>query len=435
MNKPIMYSLLFLLMAAGCKNKEGAAEDGVSGSVNYIPASPLYTATYDYSIPPERIDIESAIETSSPLRLSQIASSIEYYAVGDDKYPVTDVVATGDGFIALNQPKLYLYRKGVKRKRVGLKTDYNNWKNKPNAKHLYYDIESTHLYTFLRKITSESVKPISYIGMLPPLDTVLARIYYLYPDSLPAIYYPPQKDEDRIFTFNNKMYAMPFTDGERFYSGVTTYRLNGDTICRFPVGVDKATGTFPDFFPTITWFDYGYLYDNKLTFRLSYCDTIFRLSDEQTIVPAFYLHFGKYRLSLQDIQQEKDRKNTAYINHLKENPKAVFLGIYKEGKSTIQGWITGEDQRDEATVNYQMVYLKTNQKTITLPIDSKGLVNDLDEGLPFWPEGQTDKYLYTIRPAAEMRKEIKWTGSAKQKELKKFMDEVPDDQNVLIVVR
>ena len=35
----------------------------------YQPASPKYTARYDHSTPTAKIDVESAISTSSPVRL------------------------------------------------------------------------------------------------------------------------------------------------------------------------------------------------------------------------------------------------------------------------------------------------------------------------------------------------------------------------------
>lgn len=83
--------------------------------------------------------------------------------VGDDKYPITDVVATNEGFIALNQPKLYLYRKGMKRKRVGLKTTYGNWINVPGSK-ISFDTVTTRLYAHLKRINQETGYGEEYIG-------------------------------------------------------------------------------------------------------------------------------------------------------------------------------------------------------------------------------------------------------------------------------
>ena len=82
-----------------------------------------------------------------------------------------------------------------------------------------------------------------------------------------------------------------------------------------------------------------------------------------------------------------------------------------------------------------MVYLKNKRQTKALPLTARGMINDLDGGLPFWPDGQTDEYMYMIRPAGELKKGIKLTGSPKQETLKNFLSDLPDNQNVMIVVK
>ena len=177
MNKQLFLILLpTLLPATGCKQQKAPEAGGIITEVEtHQPLPPEYTAHYDKSVPPVRIDIEKAIADSVPVKLSEVASSIEYFMVGDDKYPITDVVATNEGFIALNQPKLYLYRKGVKRKRVGLKTTYGNWLNVSGSK-ISFDTVTTRLYAHLKQINPETGYGEKYIAELPPLDSVLARV-------------------------------------------------------------------------------------------------------------------------------------------------------------------------------------------------------------------------------------------------------------------
>lgn len=100
MKKNISYCLFFalLILVSGCKQKN-ETESSTTEETAYQPASPKYTARYDHSTPTAKIDVESAISTSSPVRLSEVASTIEYYQVGDDKYPVTEVVAVEGGFL------------------------------------------------------------------------------------------------------------------------------------------------------------------------------------------------------------------------------------------------------------------------------------------------------------------------------------------------
>ena len=107
MNKRLFLILLpALLSATGCKQQKASETKGTITEVEaHQPLPPQYTAHYDKSVTPGRIDIEKALADSVPVNLSKVASSIEYFMVGDDKYPITDVVATNEGFIALNQPQ------------------------------------------------------------------------------------------------------------------------------------------------------------------------------------------------------------------------------------------------------------------------------------------------------------------------------------------
>ncbi len=116
MNKQLLLILLpALLSATGCKQQKASETEGTTSKIEaHQPLPPKYTARYDKSVTPVRIDIERATADSVPVNLSKVASSIEYFMVGDDKYPITDVVATNEGFIAGIDPTTkrgqYLYQ-------------------------------------------------------------------------------------------------------------------------------------------------------------------------------------------------------------------------------------------------------------------------------------------------------------------------------------
>lgn len=436
MNKQILLILLpALLSATGCKQQKASEAEGtIAEAEAHQPLPPKYTARYDKSVMPARIDIERAVADSVPVNLSKVASSIEYFMVGDDKYPITDVVATNEGFIALNQPKLYLYRKGMKRKRVGLKTTYGNWMSAAESK-ISFDKTTTRLYAQLKRINPETGYGEPYIVELPPLDTVLARVYYLYPDSLPisSRHYLLQKTSF-IRYLSSDQYATQHENKDGIDDGITTFNLKGYTICTFIAGIDPTTKR-GDYLYQPPFFDKIYRHGDQITFRLSFCDTIYRIRDEQTYYPAYVTDFGKLRLTAIENIQGKDLKNKAWMTALEENAKALFIRTYKEGKSSESGWLDAGREPDMPPEERQIVYLKSAKKTFALPVKAQGLTNDLDGGLPFWPDGQTDGYLYMIRPAKELKAKIKLTGSPKQKELKAFLDGVDEKQNVMIVVK
>ena len=425
---------LILLLLVGCKQKEAPPASFETETEEYQPTSPKYTARYDHSTPTAKIDVESAISTSSSVRLSEVASTIEYYQVGDDKYPVTDVVAVENGFIALNKPKLYLYRQGKKRKRIGLKTDYNNWKDHTSGNDLFYDKATTKLYVHLKKLNPETGYASMFIGELPPLDSVLSRTHYLYPDSLPNRYFLKKPAE--IFT--PEMYSRRFVyPGTGFDYGISTFNMKNDTLCRFYAGIDSF-GVLPEqLFYNFTLYSTSYFYENKLTFSATYCDTVYRLLDHQTISPVYNIHLGKYRAPAIYVFHRGDKRNKAWVEDLRENSKGVFLKVHREGKSNKSGWLDAKDKQaqDFPSEDYLMVYLKKSGQTKALSLTAKGMTNDLDDGIPFWPDGQTDGYMYMIRPAGELKKEIKLSGAPKQESLKNFLSDLPDNQNVMVVVK
>lgn len=60
------------------------------------PTSPQYEPEYNSSTTPALIDIEKALNHPAMLKLSQIASKLEYYNVGDARYTVTQAITIPD---------------------------------------------------------------------------------------------------------------------------------------------------------------------------------------------------------------------------------------------------------------------------------------------------------------------------------------------------
>ena len=103
------------------------------------------------------------------------------------------------------------------------------------------------------------------------MDSVLARVHYLYPDSLP---------NRRLLKNWVEIFTPEMSVGRFFYPrigfdyGVNTFNLKGDTLCHFYFGIDSIGTIKSDNFYNFTLFHTSYLYDNKPTFSATYCDTI-----------------------------------------------------------------------------------------------------------------------------------------------------------------
>lgn len=370
-----------MLALAGCGGKEAKA---------YRPASPLYEAAYDRTVPAARIDVADAVENPSAVRLSEIASEIIYIPVGDQTFPVTQVIALADSFITFNKPRLFLCWEGRTRKRIGFKALINKWGNAREDRNLYYDKETTRLYLSLKEPGKEQEADKYFIGELPPLDSILPRERYIAPDSIGRKYY--LNTDEELFAFSSEGYMLRDIDSPANRpTGITAFNLKGDTLCRFPIPPGR-TGEEDSY--STSWQQ-----DGIFTFRLSCNDTIYRLKDRQTIAPAYAIDMGNYR---------------AGIDSIIEGNKSLFLKL--------------------STGRY-VVYLKEKGKTTVLPYKSGGLTNDLDNGLPFWPHGQTEGWLYQIRHVTDLLDEIYETGPHRNPRLRDYLTGLRQNQFIMILVR
>lgn len=351
------------------------------------PTSPQYEAEYNRSTTPALIDIEKALDHPAMLKLSQIASKLEYYNVGDARYTVTQAIAIpdSDAFITFNNPRIYYRKQGIPSKRYGFKALDYKWNHGMNGLNLFYDKKTTRMYCALSGLDQDNKKDSTTfndirpcIGELPTLDTMLTIQNYIFPENLP-----------------------------------TKYSINADA---------KDINVSPD---TITRFQtfYWNTDQDRINFLIPYRDTVYQLSSSHSITPLYALH------------KDNQDKPTGLRSFL-ENPNGLFMGVFQKGSPAIYNWLGWLDDY-KPVITHRVVYLKKEKKTYALPKSSGGFINDIDDGLPFWPDGQTDDCVYMIRTVTEMRETVKRTGSSRQKDLIKFLDDpkVFERDYVMIVAR
>lgn len=427
--------LLTLLMMAGCKQAEEKKE-------RHIPTAPQMEARIDRSEPVKIIDVEQAVEKPVQLKLSQIASQIEYYTVGDGRYTITQAIEIPDSnaFITFNNPRIYFRKPDVPSKRYGFKALAYKWNNEMNGQNLFYDKRTTRMYVALSGKTQETRKAgtdsIPYIGVLPALDTMLTIKNYIFPEGLTETY-SFHDAYNKLLGFSSSGYTLCNYGKETGEpAGITTFNLPGDTLCKIKLKEGEMTArSVTDrvpFFQTSYW----NMQQDRMTFMIPYCDTVYQLRDPQTVAPLYAIRLGVSGLNLKDMGEEIP-KGKMWLKTLYENPSALFIGLYQKGKMPILTW-TGWEYTYKPTLTHQAVYLKEEGQTVVLPANKyRGFINDLDDGLPFWPDGQTDDCLYMIRTITEMRQLVERTGSPKQQKLVELLDNqrIPERDYVMIVVR
>ena len=259
---------------------------------------------------------------------------------------------------------------------------------------------------------------------------------YVFPEIVEKKY-PINLQNDKLLGFSSSGYMLShYEDSTGIPNSLLTFNLEGETLCKFMLKEQSAlsrkeTDNIP-FFQTSWWNEA----QDQMTFMIPFCDTVYQLRDPQTVVPLYNIHFGKSGVlsDYEEGQEVKDGK--MWLRTLYDNPKGLFMGIYQKKGPKLVNWL-GYEYEYKPTLSYQAVYLKEEGKTFVLPRREQGFINDLDGGLTFWPDGQTDNYLYMIRTLTEMRMNVKRTGSPTQQKLLELLDNtrIKENQYVMIVVK
>lgn len=435
------YPVLICLCAAWISILSSCKEKEEKSIRPFTP--PKYNGKVDLSVAPANIDVAEALDKSTTsLKLSQIASQIDYYIVGDGNYTITQAIAVpdSDAFITFNNPRIYYRKAGVPSKRYGFKALVYKWNNEMNGHNLFYDKKTTRMHCALsgrdqnNKESLELFDP--QIGTLPPLDTMLTIDRYIFPEFLEEKYTVNLRN-DKLLGFSSNGYMLShYEDSCGIPTSMMTFNPTGETLCKFDLK-DKSslsreqTDNIP-FFQTSYWNDT----QDRMTFMIPFCDTVYQLRDPQTVVPLYAINLGKHGI-FADYEVGKEIKDgKIWLRTLYENPKGLFMGLYQKKGPKILSWLNFEYEY-KPTLSYQAVYLKEEGKTYILSNREKGFINDLDGGFTFWPDGQTDEYLYMILTLTEMRLNVKRTGSPQQQKLIDILDNkrIKENQYVMIVVK
>lgn len=420
---------------SGCKQKEGKSIRPIT--------PPKYEGKVDFSVAPTHIDLESALDgEKQPLKLSQIASEIDYYIVGDGNFTVKQAISIPDSnaFITFNNPRLYYRKIGRPSKRYGFKALAYKWNNEMNGHNLFYDKKTTRMYCAMSGKDVETRGSEEYfdpqIVELPPLDTMLTINRYIFPEMIEKKY-TINLGKDKLLGFSSDGYMLShYEDTSGVPNCMLTFNLAGETLGKFTLK-DKSTlsksqtDNIP-FFQTSYWNEA----QDQMTFMIPFCDTVFQMRDPQTVVPLYNLNLGKYGILSDYAEKQEVTDEKIWLRTLYENSKGLFMGLYQKKGPKLVNWL-GFEYEYKPTLSYQAVYMKDEGKTYVLPRRGQGFVNDLDGGLTFWPDGQTDDYLYMIRTLTEMRMNVERTGSPKQQKLLDLLDNkrIQENQYVMIVVR
>jgi len=160
-----------------------------------------------------------------------------------------------------------------------------------------------------------------------------------------------------------------------------SYNESGDTLCRFS-DYDKIKN--------ITWATVrnaveiaSYTFNNLLTIKPEYNDTVFRLIPPNRLLPAYIIDFGECSINyLEGFNPNFDLSNKHILNSLHESNEFLYIRYTRNHD--------GPNNRKKGAVKfYNLLFDKKQGKLYHQPgftLLPEGIENDLDGGMAFWPE-------------------------------------------------
>jgi len=212
-------------------------------------------------------------------------------------------------------------------------------------------------------------------------------------DTLISTNQDPFNRFDWIYGIGNDAWA---GINQKWNSGKTgsllvTFNDNGDTLCKFTDYDRIVNFTQPNYRHSVNL--KSYTYNGLLTIKQEYNDTVFRLIPPDRLLPAYIISFGENNVKYMDgLNPEFDLSGKYLLNSLFET-NGFLLIRYTQNND-------GPNNRRKGTVKFYNVLFDKKQGKIyqepgfsLLPED---IINDLDGGIPFWPD--------FITPQGEMMK-------------------------------
>ena len=320
---------------------------------------------------------------------------------------------------------------------------------------------------FIRKIgrLGQGPKEYSYVEDMD-IDETAGRIYVKSGGKLVAYSFDGEYIKSMSFhdvpffaMLNDTLFAASFDNSY----GNAPYRLilqneKKDTIKAFPNFV-KFKSLKPG--ETIALYSNNnqrfYRYNGNVYYREAYNDTVFRISSNNELVPTYYLDWGKRAMTTEKRPEYLvDRKRIGeeclhlFRTQILETEHYLFMPSFSYntgigGPGATSGFYVYDKQLQTRVVIYPPYDIKHRRIPNSMSgFIMRGYQNNIDGGLPFFPEGvSSDGYIYNYVLAADFKDVLDAVGyyeedviaekQQKLKELVKSLDEYSDNMVLMMV--
>ncbi len=162
---------------------------------------------------------------------------------------------------------------------------------------------------------------------------------------------------------------------------LVTYNNKDDTLCQF-TDYDRIVNFSHGNYRTHAKLT-SYYFDELVTIKTEYNDTVFRLIPPNRLLPVYVINFGEYKVNYMDgLNPDFDLSEKYMLYSIHETNNLLFLRYTKNHDGPT-------NRKKKAVKFYNAIFFKKEGKLYHYPgysLAPEGINNDVDGGMPFWPE-------------------------------------------------
>jgi hypothetical protein len=198
---------------------------------------------------------------------------------------------------------------------------------------------------------------------------------------------------DKIFGIGSDSWVGIHNKWDAGKSGslLVTYNNKDDTLCQF-TDYDRIVNFSHGNYRTHAKLT-SYYFNELVTIKPEYNDTVFRLIPPNRLLPVYVIDFGEYKVNYMDgLNPDFDLSEKYMLYSIHETNNLLFLRFTKNHDGTT-------NRKKNAVKFYNTIFDKKAGKIYHQPgftLSPENILNDIDGGMPFWPD--------FITPQGEMMK-------------------------------
>ena len=365
------------------------------------------------------IAVGNALDNRCELNLSQIAKSVEYIPLGDGRNSEALLTDSRRLFLHVdNNSDLYVFQLGRGEDLLKVFSKSGIFK----SSHINYGRGPGEYTNGVKYILCEN-------SVLLLLDYHKILIYknLLFEKSIDLFdFYPPDSRFVQIVLLDSCRILVGYTLNYKEYISIFDIQTNKagssvllGNIYAGPSGSIVLNGEIRQT-PAVAQYRFNKSFDQSCICASRGRDSIFAVKYNTAVPivsPMYSIDFDRYR--------GKSAIEDFYVGGTTIIEPGCFNNLFTESKEYLLFCVIFSLKRYPNIPQLQrfvpIVYDKVNGKTYSLKFNKKfntvGFVNDIDGGMPFWPQYHIDNCLYKFVDAADFIKMASVSSSAKMKEI------------------